>query len=346
MGKERRGKLWKAAGGEAQTCPPVWLMRQAGRYLPEYRRARARAGSFWNLCMTPASAAEVTLQPVARFGLDAAILFSDILVVPHALGKQVVFEDGMGPRVDPTTSADELDEDPEHWREKLTPVYESLEEVSARLDSRCDLIGFAGGAWTIAVYMAEAEAAKERRAALLWSYRDPDGFAQLIDRIAACVAAHLCAQIAAGANVVQVFDSWAGGVSEASFRRWVIEPTKSIVVKVRRMHPEAKIIGFPRGATESGYRAYAHETGIDAVSLDTAVSMTWAVEAMTAHTAVQGNLDPVALVAGGEALRKQTEQLREATAGVPYIANLGHGVLPDTPVEHVGDFVAQMRQPR
>jgi uroporphyrinogen decarboxylase len=203
----RRGKLWRTAGREKETPPPVWLMRQAGRYLPEYREARAKAGSFWNLCMDPVGAAAVTLQPVTRFGLDAAILFSDILVIPHALGKRVAFEEGTGPRLERSFSAGELEMDPVRWREKLSPVYEAIDGVASRLDQACDLIGFAGGPWTLAVYMAEGEASKDQRAARLWGYRDAEGFTQFLGVIADCVSEHLCAQAGAGANVLQIFDS-------------------------------------------------------------------------------------------------------------------------------------------
>jgi uroporphyrinogen decarboxylase len=321
-------------------------MRQAGRYLPEYREARARAGSFWKLCMTPAAAAEVTLQPIDRFGLDAAILFSDILVVPYALGKRVTFEEGTGPRLDPARSVDELESDPARWSERLAPVYESLDRVAARLDRSCDLIGFAGAPWTLAVYMAEGEASRDQRAARLWGYRDPAGFRRFLDVIGACVAAHLCDQLAAGANVVQIFDSWAGGLPEKAFRDWVIAPTKSVVALVRQKFPTARVIGFPRGATFAGYEQYARETGVNAVSLDTAVPIRWAVGGIGKLAALQGNLDPLLLVAGGREMREEIDRLLAATATAPFIANLGHGVLPDTPVEHVAEFVARVRAAR
>lgn len=343
MTKERRGALWRVCGKERLAPPPVWLMRQAGRYLPEYREARARAGSFWKLCMTPAAAAEVTLQPVDRFGLDAAIVFSDILVVPYALGKKVTFEEGAGPRLESTQSASELERDATRWSERLAPVYETLERVASRLDGGRDLIGFAGGPWTLAVYMAEGCASKDQRAARLWSYRDPEGFRRLVDVIVECVAAHLCAEIAAGANVVQIFDSWAGGLPERAFRDWVVEPTKGVVALVRRKYPAAPIIGFPRGATLAGYEQYANETGVDAVSLDTAVPPGWAAETLGNRVAIQGNLDPFLLLAGGDAMRKETGRLLRDAAKAPFIANLGHGVLPETPPGNVADFVAAVR---
>lgn len=346
MAEERRGLLWKVAGGEVLAPAPVWLMRQAGRYLPEYREARAKAGSFWRLCMTPGAAAEVTLQPVDRFGLDAAIVFSDILVVPFALGKKVTFEDGEGPRIERTLSVDELEIDPARWGERLAAVYEALGLVDGRLDRACDLIGFAGGPWTLAVYMADGESTKDQRGARLWGYRDPESFRRLLDVIAECAGAHLCAQIEAGANVVQIFDSWAGGLPERAFREWVIRPTKTVVARVRQKHPDARVIGFPRGATLAGYEEYAAETGVDAVSIDTAVPMGWAVEKLGRHAAIQGNLDPLLLVAGGDGMRDEIRRLRAATRKLPFIANLGHGVLPDTPLQNVADFVAAVRAER
>lgn len=346
MAAERRGKLWKVAGGARLTPPPVWLMRQAGRYLPEYREARAKAGSFWNLCMSPSAAAEVTLQPVNRFGLDAAILFSDILVVPYALGKAVTFEEGTGPRLATTYPDDELERNPARWRDSLSPVYEALGLVASRLDPGCDLIGFAGGPWTLAVYMAEGEVSKDQRAAKLWGYRDPEGFGRLLETIGDCVVAHLCAQFGAGANVLQIFDSWAGGLPERAFREWVIAPTKSVVARVRNACVGVKIIGFPRGATLAGYEEYGRETGVDAVSLDTAVPIGWAAETLGVRVAIQGNLDPLLLVAGGDTMRKEIDRLVAAAVKVPFIANLGHGVLPETPVGHVAEFVARVRAGR
>ncbi|MGH6888261.1 MAG: uroporphyrinogen decarboxylase [Rhizomicrobium sp.] len=325
---------------------PVWLMRQAGRYLPEYREARAKAGSFWKLCMTPAAAAAVTLQPVERYGLSAAIVFSDILVVPYALGKRVTFEEGTRPRLEPTRSPDELESDPAVWLERLSPAYEALERVAARLDRSRDLIGFAGAPWTLAVYMAEGGAAREQRTASLWGYRDRDGFTRLLDVISNCVAAHLCAQIAAGANVVQIFDSWAGGLSERAFRDWVVAPTKTVVAQVKHEFPDARVIGFPRGATLAGYEQYARETGVDAVSLDTSVPIGWAAETLGGRLALQGNLDPLLLLVGGHAMRDEIDRLLAATAKVPFVANLGHGVLPETPPDNVAEFVARVQAGR
>jgi uroporphyrinogen decarboxylase len=321
-------------------------MRQAGRYLPEYREARAKAGSFWNLCMTPERAAEVTMQPVRRFGLDAAILFSDILLVPFALGRQVSFNEGEGPRLEKTISSDELRTDVAEWEERLAPVYDALQLVDSELDAGTDLLGFAGGAWTLAAYMCEGRGSVDQRAAKLWGYRDPAGFVRFLDRIASCVAHHLVRQTQAGATVVQIFDSSAGGLSEQAFAEWVIAPTRRIVEHVREANDAVKIIGFPRGATLQEYERYAEETNMDGVCLDPAISLDEAAKNLGKLAALEGNLDPIALLAGGSAMSGAIERMLGATAATPFIANLGHGVLPETPVEHVAQFVEQVRRPR
>ncbi|HEY8697654.1 MAG TPA: uroporphyrinogen decarboxylase [Rhizomicrobium sp.] len=330
--------------GRSATPPPIWLMRQAGRYLPEYRAMREKAGSFWAMCMNPQSAAEITLQPIRRFGFDAAILFSDILVVPYALGCEVAFEDG--PTLAAVSGAAQLDRDRERWTMKLAPAYEALRLVRPSLPKDVALLGFAGAPWTLATYLAEGKGSSDQRAAKLWAYRDPKGFQALLDALEDCVAFHLAAQLEAGADAVQIFDSWAGGLPARQFADWVIAPTKRIVDKVRAVHPEAKIIGFPRAATLEGYRRYAAETGVDAISLDTAVPMEWAARELPRGVAVQGNLDPIALVAGGPALAEAAQAILSAMNGRPFIFNLGHGVLPETPPEHVAELVARVRQTR
>ena len=317
--------------------PPIWLMRQAGRYLPEYRQLRAKTGSFWTMCMTPKLASEITLQPIRRFGFDAAILFSDILVIPAALGMKVEFEDGVGPRMAPISSSAGLRFD----SGTLTPVYEALGLVRGSLPATTTLLGFAGAPWTLATYMAAGRGGDEQKAAKLWGYREPESFAQLLDLLADCVADHLARQIEAGADAVQIFDSWASGLPEAMFERWVIAPTKKIVAKLRTIHPKALVIGFPRAATLAGYERYATETGVDAVSLDTAAPMGWA--AKTLKLPVQGNLDPIALIAGGRALQGGIDTILQATRGVPFVFNLGHGILPETPIAHVEELIARVR---
>lgn len=343
MTKPGRTRLLSVLEKAEQGPPPIWLMRQAGRYLPEYRAVRAKAGSFWALCTSPRLAAEVTLQPIARYGFDAAIIFSDILVVPFALGCEVRFDEGSGPAMTPVNSTQALDCDSARWGEKLSPCYEALRLVRHELDSETALLGFAGAPWTLATYLAEGSGSSDQRAAKLWGYRDPDGFARLLDLIGDCVTQHLVAQLDAGADAVQIFDSWASGLPESAFAKWVVGPTKRIVDCVRAMRPNAKIIGFPRAATQRGYELYASETGVDAVSFDTATSLDWACAALGQEIAVQGNLDPVALIAGGRALREATDRVLRAAQGTPFIFNLGHGILPETPPEHVGELVAHVR---
>jgi len=326
--------------------PPIWLMRQAGRYLPEYRALRAKAGSFWTMCMDPAMAAEITLQPIRRFGFDAAIIFSDILTVPFALGREIAFEENVGPSLAPVESIDGLERDPTIWRGKLQPAYETLRAVRSQLDETTALLGFAGAPWTLATYMAAGRGGDEQRAAKLWGYRDPPGFDALLELIGDCVAEHLIAQLQSGADAVQIFDSWAGGLPDDAFARWVIAPTKRIVDKIRAAKPDAKIIGFPRAATLQGYERYAAGTGVDAISVDTAVPMDWAADVLARKIAVQGNLDPVALLAGGRALGDAVDRVVDAMRGRAFIFNLGHGVLPQTPPEHVAELVARVKGAR
>lgn len=346
MKEDGKAKLLSVLNGELKTPPPVWLMRQAGRYLPEYQAVRAKAGSFWTMAMTPELAATVTLQPIERFGFDAAIIFSDILVVPFALGSAVTFEEGVGPRLPPVTTLAGLERDPAVWAQKLAPAYEALRLVRGKLDRSRALLGFAGAPWTLATYMAEGGGSPDQRAAKLWGYRDPAGFAALLDLIGDCVAGHLIAQLEAGADAVQIFDSWASGLPPLQFAEWVVRPTKRIVDKVRQARPGAKIIGFPRAATLEGYDTYVRQTGVDAVSLDTAMPIRWAVQELGGRVTLQGNLDPIALIAGGKALSEAVAEILKATEGVPFVFNLGHGILPETPPEHVAQLVTQIRGSR
>ena len=334
-------KLIRVLNGEHSDPPPIWMMRQAGRYLPEYRALRANAGSFWTMCMTPELASEITLQPIRRFGFDAAIIFSDILVVPAALGVPVEFEEGVGPRLKPVFSADALVRNKTAWTEILAPAYETLRRVRAGLTPETTLLGFAGAPWTLATYMAAGRGGDEQKAAKLWGYRDPKGFDELLDAIGECVAVHLTRQIEAGADAVQIFDSWASGLPDAQYARWVIEPTAKIVAKIRTIHPKARIIGFPRASTLQGYKDYADQVGVDVISLDTAVPMSWAAKNL--GVALQGNLDPIALIAGGDALAEAVDRILDATKDVPFIFNLGHGILPETPIEHVEQLIARVR---
>ncbi|MEE8438964.1 MAG: uroporphyrinogen decarboxylase, partial [Micropepsaceae bacterium] len=282
--------------------PPIWLMRQAGRYLPEYQEVRKKADSFWTMCMTPDLSVEVTLQPIKRFDFDAAIIFSDILVIPHALGQKVRFEDGVGPIIEPLSDVGSLIRDKTVWRDKLSPVYEALKNTRETLAEDKALIGFAGAPWTLAAYMLEGRGTKDQGSARLYAYRNRDSFSELLDLLSDAVATHLICQLEAGANVVQIFDSWAGGLPEDAFRDWVIAPTKRAVATVRRKYPKALIIGFPRQATQSGLESFVADTNVDAVSIDTATAIKWAVGKLGSDVVLQGNLDPLTLVAGGEVL--------------------------------------------
>jgi len=335
--------LLAVLSGKSIRPAPIWLMRQAGRYLPEYRELRAKAGSFLELCFTPEWAAEVTLQPIRRFDFDAAILFSDILVVPFALGQSVRFEEGIGPVLGVFPGSDRLIRDEIVWAEKLAPVYEAMHQTRAVLAPNKAMIGFAGAPWTLAAYMLEGKGSADQRAAKLAAYRNPTDFIKLLEILADAVAWHLIRQLQAGADVVQLFDSWAGGLPAKEFGDWVIAPNKRIVDLVRKEIPQAPIIGFPRAATAAGYEAYAAETGVSAVSIDTAASMQWAVKSLPPRVAVQGNLDPIVLIAGGDALDRAVERILSETRETPFIFNLGHGVLPETPLAHVAQLVARVR---
>jgi len=316
----------------------VWIMRQAGRYLPEYRALREKAGSFWKICFDPKLAAEATLQPIKRFGFDAAIIFSDILTIPDALGFPVIFEK-TGPQLEALDLSKPIVFD-QKALDRLLPVYEAINLVRTKLDAKTALLGFAGAPWTLACYMAAGKN-DEGKAAKFWAYRNAEGFSRLIDTLVEGIAEHLIAQLKAGADAVQLFDSMAGGMAEPLFVQYVVRPTKKIVARVHATVPGAKVIGFPRGATLRGYGMYAEQTGIDVMSLDTAVPITWATANLSCL--LQGNLDPLALVAGGEALEVGMTRILDAVHGRPHIFNLGHGILPETPIENVEKFVSLVR---
>ena len=334
-------RLVSVLDGQAVSPPPVWLTRQAGRYLTEYRALRAKAGSFWTMCNDPVMATEITLQPIRRFGFDAAVIFSDILTVPFALGRTVKFEENIGPTLDAVTSAEGLERDPAIWQQKLSAAYETLRRTRVALPAETSLLGFAGAPWTLATYMAAGRGGDEQKAAKLWGYRDPKSFGALLDVLGDCVAAHLIAQIDAGADAVQIFDSWASGLPADMFERWVIAPTKRIVKIVRAAKPDAKIIGFPRAATLQGYEFYADETGVDGISVDTSAPQDWMSEL---DIPVQGNLDPLLLLTGGSVMEDAVDTLVDEMRGKPFIFNLGHGVLKETPPEHVAALVARVRK--
>ncbi|WP_051249334.1 uroporphyrinogen decarboxylase [Inquilinus limosus] len=333
----------RALAGETLARPPVWLMRQAGRYLPEYRAARARAGSFLDLCYNPELAAEVTLQPIRRYGFDAAILFSDILVVPHALGQALDYVEGEGPKLEPVTDAAAVARlSADRLHEVLGPVYETVGRVAAALPSETALIGFAGSPWTVATYMVEGGGSKEYAAVKRLAYGEPETFARLIDLLVEATSAYLLRQIEAGAEAVQLFDSWAGVLPEGEFERWVVAPTRRIVEAVRAGAPGVPVIGFPRGAGLLTER-YLAGTGVDAVGLDTTVPPGWAARALQPKAAVQGNLDPVFLLTGGAPMLRAADAIVDALGRGPFVFNLGHGVLQKTPPEHVAALVRHLR---
>jgi uroporphyrinogen decarboxylase len=315
-------------------------MRQAGRYLPEYRKVRADAGSFLDLCYNPKLAEEVTLQPIRRYGFDAAILFSDILVVPDALGQKVAFKEGEGPVLEPVTDAKGIAAlgSPSGVKEALAPVYETVARLRASLPSDVTLIGFAGAPWTVATYMVGGRGSPDQAAAKLLAYREPDTFQRLIDILVEATVEHLSAQVEAGAEVLQIFDTWAGSLPELSFERFALLPAKAIRAKLRDRHPDIPVIAFPRGAGGMAER-YFRETSVEGLSLDTGVSPAVARERLQPIGCVQGNLDPLLLVAGGAEMRAQATHILETLGQRPFIFNLGHGIVPQTPPEHVAELV-------
>jgi uroporphyrinogen decarboxylase len=329
--------------GQHHAVPPIWMMRQAGRYLPEYREVRAKAGGFLDLCFTPELAAEVTLQPIRRFGFDAAIIFSDILVIPHALGRGVRFEVGEGPRLDPLDRPDKITTLlPEADFSRLEPVYEALRRVRAELPPSTALIGFCGAPWTVATYMVAGQGTPDQAPARLMAYRHSDAFVRLIDILVENSVIHLLKQLEAGADALQIFDTWAGVLSPREFTHWSIEPTRRIVEGVRKQRPDARIIGFPRGA--GGLLPdYVAATGVDAVSIDWTAAPALIREHVQSKVAVQGNLDPLALIAGGGALDQAIDDVLSSYASGRLIFNLGHGIQPETPIAHVEQMIARVR---
>jgi uroporphyrinogen decarboxylase len=328
--------------GQSVYPPPVWMMRQAGRYLPEYRRTRTRAGSFLDLCYNPDLAVEVTLQPIRRFGFDASILFSDILVVPHALGRDLRFEEGQGPQMTPITEKEIGGLDGSGFHEHLAPVYETVRRLRAALPSETTLIGFCGAPWTVATYMIAGHATPDQAPARLFAFRHPEAFAALLDLLADFSASYLVRQIEAGADVVQIFDSWSGVLDEVSFDAHCVQPVAKIVRQVRAAYPDVPIIGFPKGAGTL-YDHYRAKTGVTALGLDWTVPLTQAAR-LQADGAVQGNLDPMRLVSGGKALEEGVQRILERLGAGPLVFNLGHGITPDAPVEHVEAMLALVRK--
>jgi uroporphyrinogen decarboxylase len=332
-----------ALNGKAASPPPIWLMRQAGRYLPEYREIRAKVGSFLDLCLNPELAAEVTLQPIRRFGFDAAIVFSDILIIPYALGQNVEFVEGEGPRLEPidnTQALNRLDAQPAET--KLAPVYETIDRVVIALEGKVPLIGFCGAPYTVATYMVGGGTSKDQAETRLWAYHRPQEFGWLINLLVETSARYLLGQVKAGASALQIFDSWAGSLPEDQFAHWCIAPTKALVERVRTEAPDIPIIGFPRGSGPLS-RRYAEETGIDAIGCDQGLPLDWIKANLQDLVTVQGNLDPVLLVAGGRRLDERVGEILEALSPHPFVFNLGHGILPETPIAHVERLVSLVR---
>jgi uroporphyrinogen decarboxylase len=325
--------------------PPIWLMRQAGRYLPEYREVRAKAGSFLDLCFNPELATKVTLQPIRRFGFDAAILFSDILVIPHALGQRLTFEAGEGPRLSPAITeaamlnklASAIDMD------ALAPVFETIRRVRVELPTGVALLGFCGAPWTVATYMVAGCGTTDQAPARLFAYRDPEGFGKLIDTLAEASIDYLAEQFHAGVDAVQLFDTWAGVLGPAEFDRWCTKPAARIVSGLRQRIPGARIIGFPRGAGTS-LVSFVENVPVDAVGLDWMIDRAFARTQIQARRPVQGNLDPLALLAGGASLDREIDAVLASFSDRPFIFNLGHGILPETPLAHVERMVDRVRE--
>jgi uroporphyrinogen decarboxylase len=333
-------------GGQRAPTPPIWMMRQAGRYLPEYREVRAKAGGFLDLCFTPDFAAEVTLQPIRRFNFDAAIIFSDILVIPYALGRAVRFEVGEGPRLDPLDTPDKIATlNAAADFNRLEPVFEALRRVRAELDPKIALIGFCGAPWTVATYMVAGQGTPDQASARMLAYRHPEAFSKIIDALVENSIHYLVRQLKAGADVLQIFDTWAGVLPPREFLRWSIEPTHRIVAGVRAQVPDAKIIGFPRGATAQ-LPTYVEATGVNAVGIDWTAEPSFIRDRVQTKVAVQGNLDPLALIAGGDALDRAVDDVLRSYAKGRLIFNLGHGILPETPIAHVEQMIRRVRDYR
>ena len=336
------GLLLETLQGKIHPRRPVWLMRQAGRYLPEYRELRARKGGFLELVYDSEAAAEITLQPVRRFGFDGAILFSDILIVPYAMGQDLAFLAGEGPKLSPPLvdcALAALEAAPA----RLTPIYRTVSLVRDQLDAQTTLLGFAGSPWTVATYMVAGEGSRDQHVTRALAYRDPAAFQAIVDAVVEVTIEYLSGQIGAGAEAVQLFDSWAGSLAPDQFERWVIAPNSAIADAILARHPGVPVIGFPKGAGAK-LPAYARETGVDAVGLDETIDPLWATRELPEGLPVQGNLDPLLLLAGGEALEQRAEWILGALAGRPHVFNLGHGIDKDTPVAHVERLLAVVRQ--
>ncbi|NVD44462.1 uroporphyrinogen decarboxylase [Qipengyuania atrilutea] len=336
------GLLLDTLGGAMPAVPPVWLMRQAGRYLPEYRELRAEKGGFLELVYDTEAAAEVTVQPIRRFGFDGAILFSDILIVPYAMGQDLAFLAGEGPKLSPTL-VDHALEGLEAVPERLTPIYDTVARVRSLLSPDTTLLGFAGSPWTVATYMIAGEGSRDQHDARAMAYRDPAAVQAICDAVGNVTIEYLSGQIEAGAEAVQLFDSWAGSLAPDEFERWVIAPNARIVEALRGRHPDTPVIGFPKGAGEK-LPSYARETGVQAIGVDETLDPVWVAGNLPEGMPVQGNLDPLLLLAGSDRLEPRIDAIREAFAGRPHIFNLGHGIDRRTPIAHVERLLAAVRK--
>jgi len=322
--------MLRALAGETLKTPPVWMMRQAGRYLPEYRQTRANAGGFLDLCYNPDFATEVTLQPIRRFGFDAAILFADILLLPQALGMDLWFETGEGPRLNPVNTVADLGKlkSKDEIHEKLAPVYQSVRQIAAALPKETTFIGFAGAPWTVASYMVAGRGTPDQGPARNWMYRDPEGFGKLIDLVTEATIEYLAKQVEAGAEVVKLFDSWAGTLAGSCFAEYALKPAVRISKELKARFPGLPVIAFPRGVG-AGYIDFADRKLFDGLAIDTSVPAEWARDVLQSNVTVQGNLDPLLLVTGGAALERETRRILDILGHGPYIFNLGHGITPD-----------------
>lgn len=334
-------KVLDVLNGKTVTPPPIWLMRQAGRYLPEYRETRQKAGSFLDLCYSPEFATEVTLQPIRRYGFDAAILFSDILVIPDALKRNVRFTEGHGPQMDPIDADGIHSLSPEGVLDHLKPVMETVTRLRSELPPETTLLGFCGAPWTVATYMIAGHGTPDQAPARLFAYRHPEAFQRLLDVLAEISADYLVSQIDAGADAVQIFDSWAGVLGEAEFEAFAVKPVRRIIDSVRARRPQAKVIAFAKGAGIL-LKRYRQDTGADAIGLDWSVPLSFAAE-LQKDGPVQGNLDPMRVVAGGTALREGIDAILQVLGQGPLIFNLGHGITPQADPAHVTDLVSQVR---
>lgn len=337
----------RALKGSVEMSPPIWLMRQAGRYLPEYREIRQKQGSFLDLVYSPELAAEITLQPIRRFGMDGAILFADILVIPDALGQEVKFVEGEGPVLNPIRSGEDLKRlNREKFQPTLAPIGDTLKLVRAGLDregfDRTSLIGFSGSPWTLACYMVEGKASRDFIHIKSWAYRDPESFGDLIDILTQAVIDYCLDQIAAGAEIIKLFDSWCGVLDHAQFIRWVVHPTRRIVEAIHEVAPDIPVIGFPRGCGRMALD-YAQNTTINALALDAQTAPKWAANVFQNLLPVQGNLDPVCLLNGGMAMQNAVEDILVHLSRGPFVFNLGHGVIKETPPAHVEELVRMVR---